>query len=66
MYYVNLGIYNIKCQILNDLKRLRYLKIKRERLNMSRQDTSTFSIGSLVLTPKQDEFCYYEGIKKSI
>lgn len=32
---------------------------------MSRQQDSAFSIGSLVLTPKQDEFCY-EGIKKSM
>ncbi|KYM80707.1 hypothetical protein ALC53_08876 [Atta colombica] len=33
---------------------------------MSRQqDTRIFSIGSLVLTPKQDEFCYYEDMTET-
>lgn len=33
---------------------------------MSRQRISAFSIGSLGLTSKQDELCYYEGKRKSV
>ncbi|XP_018407007.1 PREDICTED: uncharacterized protein LOC108783056 [Cyphomyrmex costatus] len=32
---------------------------------MSRQQDSGFSIGPLVLTPKQDEFCYYEDMTET-
>ncbi|XP_071570943.1 cilia- and flagella-associated protein 263 [Temnothorax nylanderi] len=32
---------------------------------MSRQQSSAFSIGSLVLTPKQDDFCYYEDMTET-
>lgn len=33
---------------------------------MARQRRSTFSIGSLMLTSKQEDLCYYEGKEKSI
>jgi len=33
---------------------------------MARQRKSTFSIGSLMLTSKQEDLCYYEGKEKSI
>ncbi|KYN09209.1 hypothetical protein ALC57_18639 [Trachymyrmex cornetzi] len=32
---------------------------------MLQQQDSAFSIGSLVLTPKQDEFCYYEDMTET-
>lgn len=33
---------------------------------MSRQRASAFSIGTLILTCKQDELSYYEGKEKSV